>query len=471
MRKFLPALLFIIILPLGLLASNFFAVKVHSQVNELKDRVIVRFKSFTTSAYQDNVIKKFNVEKTHKLMLKNTFVLEIPKGTAGEYVKNFLKEKNVEYAEKDAVAKALEVPNDTYYSYQWGLPMISAASAWDTTHGNSSVEIGIIDTGVDASHPDLIGKVDKAADCTISTSCESISSSVDDNGHGTHVAGIAAANTNNSLGVAGVGYNTHLMSAKVLDSRGSGYYSWVANGIVWAADNGAKVISLSLGGSSSSTVLKDAVNYAWSKGAVVVAAAGNSGSTAPSYPGYYSNVISVAATDSNDQKASFSSYGNWVTVAAPGVSILSSYNGGYAYLSGTSMATPFVSGLAGLLFGQHPTWTNSDVRTQIESTADKIYGTGFYWIYGRINACSAVGCSSVLAPAPTPTPTTAPVSTPTPTIAPTATPTPTLAPTNTPAPTPTPKVTSPTPTPVPAPKPTKRKPWWCVYFPTFSFCR
>ena len=453
MRKFLPALLIVLILPLGLLASNFFAVKVHSQVNGLKDRVVVKFRPFTTSTDQDNVIKKFTAERTRKLRLQNTVVIEVPKGAASQFVQNFLNEKNVEYAEKDGVAKAMEVPNDTYYSYQWGLPKISAPAAWDTTHGDPNVEIGIVDTGIDSSHPDLTGKIDKAADCTISTACVSVSSSIDDNGHGSHVAGIAASNTNNSLGVAGVGYNTHLISAKVLDSTGSGYYSWVADGIVWAADNGAKVISLSLGGSSSSSVLQDAVNYAWGKGAVVVAAAGNNGSTAPSYPGYYSNVISVAATDSNDKKASFSNYGNWVTVAAPGVNILSSYKGGYSYLSGTSMATPFVSGLAGLLFGQHPTWTNSDVRNQIQSTADKISGTGLYWSYGRINACTAVGCTAVSLPTPTPT----------------ATATPTLAPTNTPTPTPPPKVSSPTSTPTPTP--TKKKPWWCSRFPTSPYCK
>lgn len=447
MKKFLSVLLIVLILPLGLLASNLFTKKAHSQVNGLKDRVVVKFRSFTTNADQDNTIRKFSTETTRKLRLQNTFVIEVPKGAASQFVQNFLNEKNVEYAEKDAVAKALEVPSDTYYSNQWGLPKISAPSAWDTTHGDSGIEVGIVDTGIDSSHPDLAGKIDKAADCTVSTNCVSVSSSVDDNGHGSHVAGIAAANTNNSLGVAGVGYNTHLISAKVLDKTGSGYYSWVADGIVWAADNGAKVINLSLGGSSSSSVLQDAVNYAWNKGAVVVAAAGNSGSSAPSYPGYYSNVVSVAATDSNDQKASFSNYGSWVTVAAPGVNILSSYKGGYSYLSGTSMATPFVTGLAGLLFGQHPAWTNLDVRNQIQSTADKISGTGTYWIYGRINTCTAVGCTSVSTPTPTPT----------------ATPTPTLAPTATP--TPTPNVSSPTPTPA------KKKPWWCSRFPTSPYCK
>lgn len=420
-----------------------------------KNRIIVKFKPYTSSSLKNSFFQSFSLQKKEALRLSETYVVNIPEGKAGEFIGKFLKNPIVEYAEEDFVAKAVETPNDPLFSSQWGLSKIKSPFSWDINHGLASINIAIVDTGISASHADLGSKITKAANCTTGSGCVLISPAFDDNGHGSHVAGIASSLTNNSTGISGTGYDTNLVSVKVLDNGGSGYYSWVANGIVWAADNGAKVINLSLGGTSSSTTLYNAVNYAWNKGVVVVAAAGNSNSSQRFYPAYYSNSIATAATDQNDKKASFSSYGSWVDVAAPGVSILSTYNNGdYAYLSGTSMATPFVSGLSGLLFGANPAWTNSQVRNQIQSTSDIVSGTGTYWTYGRINACKALGgCSETTAtPTLTPTPTPTPVeSTPTPTPSSSPTPTPTLTPT----PTPTPALT-PTPTPIP---------WWCVRWP------
>lgn len=283
--------------------------------------------------------------------------------------------------------------------------------------GGDSAPVAVVDTGIDNSHPELVGKVIKRANFTFDPD-------FDGDGHGTHVAGIVAATTNNSLGVASLGYDTRLFSVKSLDNDGLGYYSWIANGIIWATDNGAKVINLSLGGSSDSQVLRDAVNYAWGKGVVLVAAAGNSNRARASYPAYYTNAIAVAATDVNDNKASFSNYGSWVDLAAPGVSIYSTYQGSYAYLSGTSMATPFVSALSSLVFANNPTFNNQDVRGKIESTAEKIARTGTYWTYGRIDACAALDCLFVATPSPTPTLTPTPTPTPTPTLTPTPTPSP-----------------------------------------------
>ena len=404
-------------------------------VSDNGDRLLIKFRSFASDQQRESLIKDLRILKSEKLRFRDSFILQVPKGKASEFVANFSKNSLVEYAEKDEVAFALEVPNDPDYPSQWGLEKIAAPGGWDITHGVSSVTIAIADTGIDGTHPDLGSKIAVAVDCT--NSCVAVSP-VDGNGHGTHVARIASAVTNNNQGVAGVGYDTSLASVQVLDSSGSGYYSWVANGIIWAADSGAKIINLSLGGTSSSSTLQNAVNYAWNKGVVVVAAAGNSSSTRRQYPAYYSAAIAVAATDSGDSKASFSTYGSWVDVAAPGLDILSTYPGGYTNLSGTSMATPFVSGLAGLLFSYHSAWTNSQVRSQIEQTADNILGTGTYWRYGRINACRALECGS-------------------------ASPTPTSIPTPTPTPTPTPEPT-PTPTPTPTPSPTP-VPWWCVRWP------
>jgi thermitase len=211
----------------------------------------------------------------------------------------------------------------------------------------------------------------------------------DGNGHGTHAAGIAAAITNNTRGIAGMAPDAKIYAVRVLDDSGSGTLQNVANGIIHAADNGADVISLSLGSPNDSITLKEAVDYAWNKGVVVVAAAGNDGSSQPAYPAYYSNAIAVAATDSDESKASFSNYGSWVDVAAPGVNIYSTYtDSSYASLSGTSMATPHVAGLAGLLDAQGR--SASEIRATIENTADPISGTGTYWSKGRINAYRAV---------------------------------------------------------------------------------
>ncbi len=238
----------------------------------------------------------------------------------------------------------------------------------------------------------------------------------------THVAGSVAANSNNSKGVAGTcgdWSNCVLYNGKVLNDSGSGTYAGVANGIIWAADEGAKVISMSLGGSSGSQTVHDAVNYAWGsddngnpvsdRRAVVVAAASNSGSNSPHYPAYYKNVIAVGATDHKDQKASYSNYGSWVDVAAPGSSILSTtVDGVYGTKSGTSMATPHVAGTAGLIWSTSLGTNNSEVRRQIEtSAADRsvLSGTGPDWSKARINACQAVGGTSCAPPQDTTAPT------------------------------------------------------------------
>jgi thermitase len=267
---------------------------------------------------------------------------------------------------------------------------IQAAEAWSVTTGSSDVKIAILDTGIDQNHEDLAAKIVANKNFTSSRSVD------DKYGHGTHVAGIAAAITNNRKGVSGVGFNTSLMNVKVLGDNGSGYYSWIANGITWAANNGAKVINMSLGGSSSSTTLKSAVDYAWGKGCVIVAAAGNDNTSAPLYPAYYDNCIAVAATDQNDAKASFSNYGSWVDIAAPGVGIFSTlpnHNNrigitNYGSLSGTSMATPHVAGVAALVFAAKSGWTNADVRAKIQTSVDPT--TGFTTSIGRVNAFKAV---------------------------------------------------------------------------------
>ncbi|MDP3987984.1 MAG: S8 family peptidase [Candidatus Levybacteria bacterium] len=402
--------------------------------NFAEDEIIVKLKPNIAQNRLGELNWKLGNRISQKLLLPQTFTIKVPKSKVSQFIQIYEKNSLIEYAEPNYRAYALEIPNDTYFSNQWGVAKVQAPQAFDLTHGLSSVKIAIVDTGIDKDHEDLAAKTVARVNFTGSQNDDDIY------GHGTHVAGIAAAITNNSLGVAGLGYEASLASVKVLDDSGSGYYSWVANGIIWAADNGVKVINLSLGGSSSSRTLQNAVNYAWNKGVVLACAAGNSGNSSRTYPGYYSNCIATAATDSNDQKASWSSYGSWVDVAAPGVNIFSTMPNhpnsigilNYGYLSGTSMATPHVAGLAGLLFGYNFNLTNTQVRGAIETYADDIYGTGTYWSQGRINAYRSL--LSLLGPTPTPTPTATPTATPTPTPTPMVTLTPTPTPTPTPPP-------------------------------------
>ena len=374
------------------------------------DRILVRFKPGVSAATIAALHRAQGAVAIREIPQIRVQVLRVPSNRIPEVFAAYSRNPNVLYAEPDYIAHALGDPNDEYFPKQWGLDNdgqaykdsqsgmvdadVDAPEAWDITIGSSAFIIAILDTGIDQNHPDLDGKLAGNKNFTDS-------STVDDlYGHGTHVAGIAAAETNNTEGVAGVGYNSSLLNVKVLNDQAVGYYSWIANGIVWAADNGAKVINMSLGGTRKSSTLEDAVNYAWSKGVVLAAAAGNSGNPSPTYPAKYENCIAVAATDSNDQKAGFSSYGSWVDVAAPGLDIFSTFpNHDYAigksldydFGSGTSMSTPFVSGLAALVWATEYGNSNSAVRDRIEATCDAIPGTGEYWIHGRINACKAVG--------------------------------------------------------------------------------
>jgi thermitase len=356
------------------------------------DHILVKFQPGTPDEAKANAHQRLGGKVVGAIPGIDVAVVSVPQNQAAEKARAYGRENNVKFAEPDYIAKAILTPDDPNFGYQWGMTKIQAPEAWSVTTGSSDVRIAILDTGVDLDHEDLATRVVANKNFTTSSTVNDLY------GHGTHCAGIAAAIANNSIGVAGVGFNTSLMNGKVLDDSGSGYYSWIASGLTWATDNGAKVISMSLGGSSSSSTLENAVNYAWGKGVVVVAAAGNSGKTAPIYPAYYANCISVAATDQNDAKASFSTYGSWVDVAAPGVIIYSTLPNhsnsigtrNYGSLSGTSMATPHVAGLAGLVWSTSYGTSNTSVRSRIESTADAIAGTGTYWQYGRINANTAV---------------------------------------------------------------------------------
>lgn len=309
---------------------------------------------------------------------------------------------SIDIPEKDFNALTT-TPNDPYFSSQWGLTKIDADDAWDSTTGSSSITIAIIDTGIDGTHADLSGKVLAGYDYVNNTSISANTDS-DDHGHGTTVGGVAAAITNNSTGVAGTDWNARLMPVKVLDSFGYGYASDVAYGIRYAADNGAEVINMSLGSSSSSSLLSSAVDYAYGLGVVMVAASGNGNTTPISYPARYTNTIAVGATNSSDTRCDNSdwgypygsNYGSNLDVVAPGNSIYGPKDGGgYRSVGGTSLATPFVAGLAGLLVAYNSSSSVSEIYSNIKDNADKVAGMGgsnFHveYGYGRINANSSI---------------------------------------------------------------------------------
>lgn len=349
------------------------------------DSVIVQFKAGTPAVARTMILQNHGLSIKGAIFGTDVLVVQGRGKSVPDLVAALGLNPNVVYAEPDYIAMVDFVPNDPGWSNQWGPQKIADPQAWDVTQGSSGVMIGVVDTGVDLTHPDLAAKV--RADLGYNF-VNNTTSAQDDNGHGTHVAGIAAAITNNNTGVAGGCPGCSIVPVKVLDANGSGTYSAVASGIRYAADQGVKVINLSLGGSSRSRTLEDAVNYANGKGVLLACAAGNNNTSARNYPAYYTACVAVAATDQNDNKASFSTYGSWVDTSAPGVSIYSTYlNGTYQSLSGTSMATPHVAGLAGLLFSQGRTQT--DVRTRLTSTTytDPVNSTS---IPPRINAYKAV---------------------------------------------------------------------------------
>lgn len=267
----------------------------------------------------------------------------------------------------------------------WGIDRTDAELSWGISTGYG-VKVAVVDTGIDYTHPDLDANV---AGCVTfvwrTTDCR------DDNGHGTHVAGTIAAE-NNGIGVVGVAPNASLYGVKVLDRTGSGYVSDVIAGIDWSADNGMNVITMSLGSGSDVSALHAAVDSAYSRGIVIVASAGNENGTI-SYPARYSSVIAVTATDSGNNKASFSNYGPEAELAAPGVSIYSTYKGGtYATLSGTSMAAPHVTGTVALLLEANPGMTPLEVRSRLQSTSTDIGTPGWdpYFGHGLVNAYGAL---------------------------------------------------------------------------------
>jgi type VII secretion-associated serine protease mycosin len=284
----------------------------------------------------------------------------------------------------------------------YGQHLMRLAPAWRVTKGNPKIVIAVIDSGINPNHPEFSGRLVEGYDFI-----NGDPDPTDDHGHGTHVAGIAAAGLN-GLGTVGSCPQCKIMAIKVLNQRNGGTWSSVSKGILYAVDHGARVINLSLGATISSSTLEAAVQYAYEHDVIVVAAAGNMGANFEFFPAALPHVFAVSGTDRNDQRWIVSSYGNYVDVSAPAVSIYSAYNDlahttGYAYMSGTSMASPFVAGLAGLVLSRKPQLHADQVTELIEQTTTDLGAKGkdVYYGHGRVDAYRAlVAANDGVTPAP-----------------------------------------------------------------------
>lgn len=428
------------------------------------DRVLVAFKPGTPAAAiaEAHAAAGSQVVKTFDAI--GVQLLAVPAGSVTAKLALYQRNPNVRYAEPN-LYRVLVLPAEgkdpppplglgiDYFQQQWGLNNtaqalydpetganvagtagadIEAPTAWDLSTGSPGVKIAILDTGVECTHVDLAGKCVEQRNFTISSTAGDLL------GHGTHVAGIAAANTDNGRGVAGVGWHTTVGSLKVCREYPSETFPLLGlcevadsvEGLLHAADpdgdpntaDAYHVANMSYGSDpdpyAPSQAEADAIAYAWNRGVVLVAAAGNDYAPTPTYPAAFPQVISVAATDRHDNLAYFSTFGSsWVSVAAPGLNIFSSYpnagcglpandpEGCYAWLSGTSMASPHVAGVAALVWARYPGIDNAQVRSYIESSADRqgALGQNFgAWVrFGRLNAYRALAAD---APPPPPPP-------------------------------------------------------------------
>ena len=364
------------------------------------DQLLVKFEAGTQPGVVSAVLERAGATTESRIPRTGTLVVELPPAERSAALALLDASGAVEYVEPDVVMSVLETaPNDAFWPNQWGLQNVAAPRAWDVARGSPSVVVAVLDTGVNFAHVDLQGRSVPGYDAV-----NNDADPADDHGHGTAVAGVLAARTNNGEGVAGLCWTCSLMAVKVLDATGSGSTSTIARGIVWAADHGARVINLSLGAPGSTQALADAVAYASAKGVVLVAAAGNSGVSAWTYPAAYPGVISVGGTDAAGARYPWSNFGGWVQVAAPGCNLAPLARGGYGEFCGTSSASPVVAGIAALALSAKPAAARAELEQAIRSAvASTVPGIQ----YGRVDASrtlSALGVSFPPPPAPPPPP-------------------------------------------------------------------
>jgi thermitase len=416
MKKLVPAGFAAVVMVVGSLLGAVVSAHAAPDPSITAGQILVKFRDGGAAA---GVLRQHGLREGPGVGTTGAQIITVPAGKELQLIEALSRNPVVEYAEPDhVVTPAAEEPAPNYFPSQYALynegqefwnargdtkidagtldADVDAVEAWAITRGIDIIRVAVLDSGVDLDHEDISEKVVARANFSGGNTGD------DRYGHGTHVAGIVAA-VDNNRGVSGVCPDCTIMSGKVLSDNGIGTSSGLANGINWAVNNGAKVINMSLAVRASRT-LEAAVNNAWNKGVVLVAAAGNGNSQTKMYPAAYDNVIAVGATNNHDNKAYFSTYGaTWVDVAAPGVAVFSTFPNHESALAGTgkkrslnydigdgtSMAAPIVAATVALTWSANPSAGNSLVRAKVESSTDPAGTTGD-WAHGRVNADKAV---------------------------------------------------------------------------------
>ena len=352
-------------------------------------RLLVQPRAGLAEAEFDKIIKKQGGKQVGKIEGINVRVIQLPPQASEKAVEALLKNnKHLKFAERDMIVRPEGTANDTYYSSAWHLPKIGATTAWDVTTGDNVV-IAVLDSGVDATHPDLAGRLIPGWNFY-----DNNSNTADVFGHGTLVAGSASANTNNGVGVASVAGNALIMPLRISATDGSASFSNMAKALTWAADKGAHVANISYQSVSGSATVASAAQYMKNKGGVTVVAAGNTGVEQTFAP--TDTMISVSATTSSDAVASWSSYGSYVDVAAPGSGIWTTKKGGgYGSANGTSFASPVTAAVIAMMRSVNPVLPPADLEKILISTAVDLGTAGFdkKFGHGRINAAAAVSAA------------------------------------------------------------------------------
>lgn len=348
--------------------------------------LIICFKGDATTALQETIAATYGYTILERNDALNCILVQATTAGVARAKTAVSSEGIVRYIEPNKRVRALYTPNDTEYPTQWALPSIKVDRAWDRERGTKTVTIAVLDSGIDYTHEDLSANYLPGGYDWVNNDTDPM----DDFGHGTQCAGIAAAVIDNGKGIAGIA-QVNVMAEKVLDHTGWGTEWDVAQAVVHATDHNATIISLSLGGDEDDQVEGDACRYAWNRGCLLVAASGNAHQHGVLYPAAYESVIAVGSINQTDQRRG--TWGPELELVAPGVSILSTtLYGNYASVSGTSMATPHVAGVAALLWSQYPLLTNQQVRIILTQTTDDLGAAGFdeYFGYGKVNAQNAV---------------------------------------------------------------------------------
>jgi subtilisin family serine protease len=358
-------------------------------------RLVLRGRAGLSADALQDTLQRTGARQLGQVAAVDATVIEAPEPELAAVVAALRRSGLFKSVERDYVAKIADDPNDPEFSAQWGVSRIGAPAAWAVSSGAGTV-VAVIDTGVDATHPDLQGQVLAGYDFV-----NDDADPADDHGHGTRMSGIIAARLGNGEGGVGVAPDARVLPVKVLAADGYGTYSNVANGIVYAVDHGARILNLSLTGPVRSAVLQDAVDYATAHDAVVVAAAGNAGTDAPAYPAAANGAVAIGAINANDVRPSFSNYGAWLSVVAPGVDIVTtSLDGTYASSSGTSPAAAVASGVFALLFAHAPTLARLDAIDRVQRGALDLGSRGWdeFYGWGVVDAYAALVPGQIGAP-------------------------------------------------------------------------